>query len=108
MRFFRSSHLLHSHRDGVHSWCDFDVILRVGIVSKNPYKRAKTLRLASRNNSTDHAATANSVGHLLLVFVSPIALKGVAMADRRQRQLVVRDSVVVFADDQGTPDSCTV
>jgi hypothetical protein len=71
---------------------------------ENPYKRAKTLRLASRNNSTDRAAIVNSVRYRLLVFASLIALKDKEMADRRQGQLVVKDSVVVPAANPGTPD----
>ena len=83
--------------------CD-ESILKVGVGGKNPYKRAKTLHLASRNNSTDHAATVNSVRHWLLVIASLIASNDEEMADRRHGQLVVRDSVVVLAAGQGTPD----
>ena len=83
--------------------CD-KAILKVGVGGKNPYKRAKTLHLASRNNSTDHAAIVNSVRHWLLVIASLIASNDDEMADRRQGQLVVRDSVVVLAADQETPD----
>ena len=71
---------------------------------ENPDIRAKTLHLASRNNSTDHAATANSVRHWLLVIASLIALNGEHMADRRQGELFVRDSVVVLAAGRGTTD----
>ena len=61
-----------------------EVILKATVGGRNPYKRAKTLRLASRNNSTDHTATVNSVRHWLLVFASLIALSDREMADRRQ------------------------
>ena len=76
----------------------------MSIGGKNPYKRAKTLHLAGRNNSTDRAAAVNSVRHRLLVFDSLIALYDEEMADRSQGRLVVRDSVVVLAAGQGSSD----
>ncbi len=76
--------MLHHHGRQICFLFCIDVILTLSVRGKNPYKRAKTLRLAGRNNSTGHAANVNSVRHWLLVIESPIALNHQEMADRRR------------------------